>query len=203
MTTGAVSRGGPTTGRVRAAFFPRRNRLRRPCDRWETASRWVAVVLLVLLVPVVPAVADARTGAVRAQAAAVRATSYPVDGTVLAVSPPLASRDAEAGDEYTVTVGWTDAAGTPRTGPQVTGGAPPRPGDVWPLRVGPDGTTVPPPATEADAVLEGAVAAVGTVLGWCLAVTGALVLERWLLDRHRMRRWDEDWRTFRRRGTPG
>lgn len=192
-----------TTGRVRAALFPRRNPLRRPSDRWETASWWGALVLLVLLIPVVPAVSGARSTAVRDEAAVVRATAHPVDATVVAVSTPVAGVDGEFEDGSTVVVGWTDPDGATRTASRETYGARPRVGDAALLWVDPGRSPVPPPSTDQDAALEGAVAGVAAVVGWCLGIAGALVLVRWLLDRHRMRRWDEDRPTSGRRRNRG
>lgn len=57
MATGPT-RPGSVPDRWRTAFFPRRGTLRRCSDRWKTASRWGAVVLI-LLIPLVSAVGGA------------------------------------------------------------------------------------------------------------------------------------------------
>ena len=193
------TRAGSATDRVCTVLVPRRSRLRRPSDRWETASAWGALVLLLLLAPLTLAVGGAQAQQVRDQAAAVRATAHRVDATVTAVSTgPETNDDGTARDDLVVTVSWTEPGGA-RSAPQVTYGHAPRVGDPWPLWVAPDLAPVQPPATEQDAELQGVVTAVGAFLGSCVALASGLALVRWLLDRRRLRQWQRDWLTFERR----
>jgi hypothetical protein len=184
---------------VCTVLVPRRSVLRRSSDRWETASAWGALVLLVLLVPLMLVAGGAQTQQIRDQAAAVRATSHRVDATVTAVaSRPDTDEDGASSDDLVVTVIWFEPDGA-HVAPQVTYGEPPRVGDSRPLWVAPDLSPVQPPATEQDAELQGVVTAIGALLVSCVALSSALVLGRWLLDRRRLRQWDEDWLAFERR----
>jgi hypothetical protein len=181
-------------------LVPRRSRLRRSSDRWETASGWAALVLLVLLPPLMLAAGGARTQDIRDQAAAVRATSHQVDATVIAVSTqPETNADGTPRGDLIITVGWAEPGGPAHTAPQDTYGRAPRVGDTWPLWVAPNLVPVDAPATELDAELEGLTTAIGVLLGSCAALAAALVLVRRLLDGRRLRRWDENWLAYEQR----
>ena len=197
-------RRGSTTDRVCAVLVPRPSRLRRSSDRWETASGWVALVLLVLLTPLMLALGGARTQDVRDQAGAVRATSHQVDATVVAVATqPETNADGTPSDDFVVTVSWTEPGGPARVVTQDNLGHTTRVGDAWALWVGPDLVPVDPPSTGQAAELEGLVAGIGAFLASCVALATALALVRWLLDRRRLRQWAEDWLAFERRRDRG
>jgi hypothetical protein len=203
MVAGPGAHRRSTTDRVCTVLVPRRSRLRRSSDRWETASAWGALVLLVLLMPVMLVVGVAQTQAIRDQAAAVRATAHQVDATVTAVATrPEANEDGTPSDDLLVTVSWVEPDGA-HVAPQVTYAAAPRVGDTWPLWVAPDRSPVQPPATDQDAELQGLVTAIGAVLVSCGALVSSLVLARWLLDRRRLRQWGQDWLAFERHRNRG
>ncbi|HEY2223738.1 hypothetical protein [Actinomycetospora sp.] len=186
-----------------AVWFPPRSELRRPSDRYETATRWAALVVLVLITPLLAACGGARTQQVRDDAAAVRATAHQVEATVIGVSSASSTTaDGQPSYDLSVTVRWIEPVGA-LTAPQVAGGVGPRIGDPWPLWVAPDLTPVAPPATERDAEIQGAVTSIGVLIGAGVALAAAVALVRRMLDRQRMRQWDEDWLAFRRRRNRG
>jgi hypothetical protein len=203
-TARPTPRRGSTIDRVCMVLVPLRSRLRRSSDRWETASAWAALVLLVLLMPVMLVVGGAQTQAARDQAAAVRATSHQVTAIVIAVSTgPETAADGTPSDDLIVTVSWIEPDGPAHTAPQDSYGKAPRVGDTWPLWVNRDLSPVQPPSTEPDAELEGLLTAIVAFLGMCVVLASALALVRWLLDRDRLRQWDEDWLAFERRRNRG
>lgn len=197
----ARPRRGTAADRVYTAFVPRRSKLRRPSDRWETVSRWVALVILLLLVPLVLQLGNARTQQVRDQAALVRATSHEVRATVVAVSAQPSGEGA--GGDHMLTVSWTEPDGSVHVAPTIAYDAAPPVGAPYPLWVDQQSRQVAPPSTERDAVLQGYVAEVAAVTGSLLVLLSGLGLVRCLLDRYRLRQWDEDWLAFRRRRDRG
>ncbi|NMO89439.1 hypothetical protein [Actinomycetospora sp. TBRC 11914] len=203
--TGAGRRRGSAADRAYTAFVPRRSALRRPSDRWETAARWGALAVLLLLVPVVLTLGDARARAMREGAAEVRATGHPVTATVVTVSP----RDAGVGAGTTValTVAWAEPDGSVHTLPRVGyDGDDVTVGSPYPMWVDRGFRAVAPPSTEQDAVLQGWVADVGGFGAVLVTLLAGLALLRRVLDRRRLRQWEEDWAAFRRppdRGAAG
>ena len=201
-----TARRGRGWDRIRTAFVPRRSALRRPSDRAETVARWVALVLLVLTVPFLLAAGSAQAQDVRDTSAHTRATAHEVVGTVVSArARPSRSADGSPSGAVDVTVAWTDPDGSGHVADDVsyTGTATGRP---WPMWIDASGHRVRAPASETDAVVQGALLVVLLLTGATTALVGALALLRWVLDRGRLRQWDDDWAAFRRgrdRGVTG
>lgn len=194
-------RQGSTADRVYSVLVPRPSSLRRSSDRWETAAGWVAVAVLLLLVPVVLALGSARAQQVRDEAVRVRATSHPVTGTVTAVSEWNVGEGS--GASHIVTVGWTEPDGSTHTAQRVMYDDTPAVGSPYSMWVDRSSQPTAPPPTEQDAGLQGWVADVGAFTATLIVLLVGLALVRRTLDRRRLRRWDEDWLAFRRRRDRG
>lgn len=184
---------GSVPDQVYSAFVPRRSRLRRTSDRWETASRWIALAVFLLLVPLVLQLGDARTQQLRDQAALERATDHQVHGTVVGVTAARGEGSAPV-----LSVSWTEPGGSVHlVSLTAYDDPPPGLGAPYPLWVTPGLEAASPPPTEQDAVLEGDVADIGGFTGTLVLLLSAQGLVQWRLDRRRLRQWDEDWLAFR------
>ena len=198
----AATTSGTLPDRLWTALVPRRSSLRRPSDRAETVARWVALVSLALAVPFLLAF-----GSSHAQDALAleRASSHPVTAAVTGVTPRAGGLGGLASGTADVTASWVGPDGTARrvTG-LARGGA--RVGDPWPVWVDAAGHQVPAPSSDGQAALDGVLIAFWAFLGTALALAGLLALLHLVLDRRRMRDWDEDWALFglgRYRGMTG
>jgi hypothetical protein len=200
----ATSRGNPAD-RLWTAFVPRRSSLRRPSDRAETAARWIAVVLLVVAVPFLLALGSTRAQDLRDEGAALRASSQEVVGTVTAITPPATGAGGIPAGPVGVVARWVAPDGSAHTASGVAGrGA--RVGAPWSFRVDAAGRVVRPPVTDEDATTQGVLLSFWAFLACVTGLVGLLALLRVLLDRRRMRDWDEDWALFglgRGRGVSG
>ncbi|NMO89467.1 hypothetical protein [Actinomycetospora sp. TBRC 11914] len=200
----AATKGSPTD-RLWTAFVPRRSTLRRRSDRVETAARWAALALLVVLVPFLLALGSARAQHVRDQADLVRATAHPVAATITRVVPHLTPAGGPPTGSLDVTASWTAPDGTvrPVTGIELH---PVHVGDRWSAWVDAAGHQVRPPMSDGQAALEGLALALWAFLTTGLGLVGLLAVLHRVLDRRRMADWDEAWALFeigRGRGVAG
>jgi hypothetical protein len=188
-TTGAAQR-------VIRSLVPKRSALRRRSDRLEVAARWVLLLVGLLVVPVALAVGSQVTADLTPQVAAQRADRHEVVGVVLA--PPQrtdsSAPDVVAGD-WRAPVRWTATDGTPRVAllrvPATTRVGDPR--ALW-VDAGDRPTNAPLHADYPGA--QGFLTALVILLGDLLLSLALLAGLRWVLDRARLRAWDEAWRRY-------
>jgi hypothetical protein len=193
MTTG---RNGTLPERMRAAFVPRRSELRRPSDRAETVARWVALALLTAALPLLLAVGSARAQDLRDSSALARATSHPVAATITRVVPRAGTSGGVPSGAVDITATWVAPDSTART-VVGTGWRGARVGDPWSAWADEVGHQVPPPRSDSEATLEGVLLALWAFLAVGVGLAGTLTLLHRILDRRRMRGWDEDLALFR------
>lgn len=187
---------GSSTDRLWRAFVPRRSVLRRRSDRMETVARWVAVVLLAVSVPILLALGSADAQRVRDEAAAVRATSRQVTGTITQVLPRATTVGGAPSGAVDVTATWTGPDGAARTltGTKLRGA---HVGDPWTAWVDAADHQVRAPRTDYQATAEGVMIAFWGFIATGVGLLGALAVVHWILDRRRMAAWGEEWALFR------
>lgn len=168
----------------------RQVRLRRTSDRLETLARVLLVLALLAAVPVALAVATATYTNGVSLAATETASRHLVTARLLEDAEPR--HGAATASTGSATVGWTDRAGAARQEPvAVPVGA--RAGSTLRIWVDHRGDRVPPPGTAEDAASDAVVFGLSTFVGIAALAVGAHVAFRALLDRGRMRRWEESW----------
>lgn len=184
MTT--VPRTGPLTRTCRRVGLDR-NPLRRRVDRMQTALGLLLIVAVLAAVPLaVQAVGAPVYRAEVAAAAAAQARLRPVQATVVSAEhAPLYAPVSSA------TVRWQAADGTERTAEHRATGLlrPGAPVTVWLDDAGEIVEPPPPARPLGRAVLLTA----GVVLLALAAGAGGWLTARALLDRRRLRAWDEEW----------
>lgn len=186
------------TGAVHRAiglFVPKRSTLRRRSDRVEVAARWVLLLVGLLAVPVALAVGSQVTADLAPQVAAQRAERHQVVGEVMADPRQVSPRPDVVVDEVRAPVRWTAADGTTREAVvRVPERA--RPGDTRVLWVDAADRPTGEPMDPGLPVTQGVATALVILLGDLLLSAALLAGLRWLLDRARLRAWDEAWRRF-------
>lgn len=159
------------------------NRLVRPTDRVETLvllTLWVSALAGLLIALTV----GGNTYATHKATADVQGPRHSVSATV--TTPP------KQDDDPTIVV-WRRPDGA-RVTAAVDAERTDRTGRVRIIWLDDQQRVADPPRTATDAVVEGVMAGLGvvmlTVLGWW----GLVLLVRAAADRHRMRRWEAEWR---------
>lgn len=191
------------TRRAIGAFVPRRSTLRRRSDRIEVATRWVLLLLGLMLLPVALSIGSEVTARLQPQVAVQQAERHHVTAQVVAAPDPRTTVDRvdtgarpEPGTgDATAPVRWIAADGTPRVSVvRVPSDA--RPGDPRVLWVDAQDRPTVAPMTPGYPAAQGFLTSVFIVL--CDLVLSLLLLAglHWVLDRARLRAWDEAWRRF-------
>lgn len=184
------------TRRWIGAFVPRRSELRRRSDRIEVGARWVLLLLGLLFLPVALAVGSETTARLEPQVAVQQAERHQVTATVTAEPERLADgQDDAVTAVWRAPVRWIAADGTERVArADVPSGA--RPGDVAVLWVDGRDRPTPPPMRADQPAAQGVFVTVCLVLAELVVSLLLLAALRWVLDRARLRAWDDAWRRF-------
>jgi len=175
--------------RLWRGLWPGRNPLRRTCDRVEAAFAAGLLATFLIAAPLLALFAGqwAYGTSVRAQRAAI-AARHLVPATLLA--------GAQAQTIYCCTkvrARWTAPDGTKRAG-WVRAPASAWAGGTVRLWVDRSGRLTDPPLTTSQVTNRTILAAVGAPTAAAIALLGAGVLARWVLDRRRLAAWDAEWR---------
>ncbi len=164
--------------------------LRRTSDRLEALAGVLVVLALLAAIPVALAVATATYTNGVSLAAAETASRRLVTGRLL--EDGTSQDGAAASSAAVATVEWDDRAGATQEGQAaVPVGA--RAGSTVRIWVDRQGDRAPPPATSQEAASDAVVFGMSTFVGIAALAVGAHVACRTLLDRGRMRRWEESW----------
>ncbi|MFD5247691.1 hypothetical protein ACFWIW_24355 [Amycolatopsis sp. NPDC058340] len=176
---------------------PGRNPLARREDRIEAFTVLLAIVLVVVALPVAAAVASGVFAARSEQAATEQATRYRTEATLLEDGAPIAigGRAGAVQDTSPAEATWVTRDGGTRVGDvQATRGT--LAGTKVPVWLDGAGNAVDAPTTVLDARLLGVGTGVGLWLAFTIVVLAGQRCGRFLLDRARWARWQEEWREF-------
>jgi hypothetical protein len=167
--------------------------LRRASDRAEAAVAASLLAAFLIGAPLLALVAGQQVYRISLHAErAQRSTWRPVPAVLLASAPtPAACWCAVLAP--LVPARLTAPDGTGRTGlvPAPAGAQAGSTVQVW---TDPTGALTGPPLTSSQVVSRAALAAVTAFMAAGIALLGAGVLARWVLDRRRLAAWDADWR---------
>ncbi|MBC6445881.1 Rv1733c family protein [Actinokineospora xionganensis] len=179
-------------GRLARRLWPGRCALARPSDWIEAGCLLILVLLLMVTVPVAGAVGSETYTTTSELARQQRDDRMPTTATLLEPAPGVDPgvlgelvRASWVRPDGQVAVGKVNVRQEAAAGDRV---------DIWVDR---SGEVTLAPITEGGVV----VAAVATgLIALCLGVVGLLLayqLVRWALDRHRLRRWADEWTRVR------
>ncbi|WP_433038271.1 Rv1733c family protein [Actinomycetospora sp. CA-053990] len=188
-TTGAVSR-------AIGLFLPKRSSLRRRSDGIELTSRWVLLLVGLIIVPVALTIGSEVTAALAPQVEEQWAERHQVTATVVArPENHNSARSDVTADDLRAPVRWRAADGTMRVS-EIRVGPTARPGDSRVLWVDREDRPTLAPITASYPVEQGLLTTVAILLGDLLISLSLLVGLRWVLDRMRLRAWEAAWRRF-------
>ncbi|MHC3003473.1 Rv1733c family protein [Gordonia metallireducens] len=161
------------------------NRLVRPMDRVES------LVLVALLVSALAGVLVALT--IGGNTYAAHKAVAEVQGPRQSVSATVIATPRQDGDP--TVVAWRRPDGARLTA-EVDAERHDRVGRVRIIWLDDEQHVTDPPVTHTDAVVEGVMAGLGVVMLTAMGWWGLVLLVRAAADRHRMRRWEAEWREF-------
>jgi hypothetical protein len=186
---------GAVYGAVRL-FLPKRSSLRRRSDRIELLARWVLLLVGLVAIPVALTIGSEVTAALGPQVQEQWAERHQVRATVLArPEDHNAARSDVIDDDRRAPVRWTAADGTPRVA-EIRVGSTTRSGEPRVLWVDREDRPTHAPLAASYAVGQGLMVTLLILLGDLLISLALLTGLRWVLDRVRLRAWDEAWRRF-------
>ena len=179
-----------------------RNPLRRNVDRAETAVRLTVVVLILTVVPAVAVLAGRWADqSALAQARAQSASTHSVPAVLLQPAPTIGAPDPYAGAEVAwVPARWMAPAGPMRTG-DVLAPVGARKGSTVQTWVDDSGNFTDPPPGHTQIVGNVFIAVMLAGLSLLALLLGAEALSHQLLERRRLKAWDEQWRAVAPRWT--
>lgn len=157
----------------------------------------LAIVLVVVALPVAAAVASGVFAARSDQAEIEQATRYRAQATLLEDGAPIAigGRAGAVQDTSPAKATWVTRAGDTRVG-EVQAARGTLAGAKVPAWLDESGNAVDAPVTVLDARLLGVGTGVGLWLAFIVVVLAGQRCGRFLLDRARWARWQEEWREF-------
>jgi hypothetical protein len=176
-------------------FVPPRSSLRRRSDRIEVGARWVLVLLGLCFLPVALSVGSETAASLEVSAAAQRAERHQVTAVVLADPEDRAVGHGAAVGDLHAPVRWIGADGAPRVAlvrvPDTARVGDPR--VLWVDREERPAATPPSPSYPGE---QGVLTTLTLVLADLALSLLLLAGLRRVLDRARMRAWEEAWRRF-------
>ena len=185
---------------TRLARFARRlgvdrNPLRRRTDRIEAVIRLATMILLLAAVPLAMITAGRQADHLAlSQVHAQQAADHQVTAVLLQQAPPTGVPNPYSSVQMTTVLArWQPPGQVLRTG-QVPAPAGAGPGSTVSVWLNASGAVTSPPPDHQTIVGNVLIAAFWTGLVTILLVLGASALTRRILDRHRMRAWDAEWR---------
>ncbi|MCZ2839146.1 Rv1733c family protein [Modestobacter sp. VKM Ac-2985] len=164
----------------------------RPSDRIESASRFLAAVVLLLALPVALAVGTAFGAETAARAREQAAVLHQQEARLLEDAPRTASRSEVLTVPLPAT--WAAPDGTAREG-VVLAPRDARAGDVVGIWTDRDGLQAHAPLGATDVGTVAAITGLFTLLGVALTAVGGHLLVCRSLWRRSAREWEEEWRT--------
>jgi len=185
---------------TRLARFARRlgvdrNPLRRRTDRIEAVIRLATMILLLAAVPLAMITAGRQADHLAlSQVHAQQVADHQVTAVLLQQAPATGVPNPYSSVQMTTVLArWQPPGQVPRTGqvPAPVGAGPGSTVSVW---LNASGTVTSAPPDHQTIVGNVLIAAFWTGLVTILLVLGASALTRRILDRHRMRAWDAEWR---------
>ena len=172
-----------------------RNPLRRGTDRVEAVLRLVIILLMVVAVPVA-AVAAGRWADHYAlhRAQVQRAVNHQVTAVLLSDAPAIGTPDPYTSLQTAwVPARWQPPGQPPRTG-EVLAVAGARKGSTVRTWIDPSGAVTDPPLDQRVIVGDVWLAVIATLVVSGLLLLAAGALAHRVLDRRRLRAWEEEWR---------
>jgi hypothetical protein len=172
-----------------------RNPLARPADRAEAVARLCLVTMYLVILPVVAVLGSQAWHGVSATLEHQQQSRHPTTAQLLEDAPDLGDDDQGSlmSEQLLVAARWVAPDGAERTG-----SVPAAPGEpsgdrieIWVDQTGNVSTPPPDPASVAVPII---IATIAGALLWGGLLIAAHYTFRSRLDRHRLARWDDEWR---------
>jgi hypothetical protein len=171
-----------------------RNPMRRTTDRIHAILRMVFLAAFLIGAPIVTLIISHQVYLAGLQTARAQAAAWhQVPAVVLHVTRVAAPWRHLVGGQETLSVRWATPDGSSRTG-EIAWAKDTAAGDTVTVWINASGQLAHPPLTHADIAARIIGAAVATPIVLTVLLCAAAKAASLLLDRHRMARWEADWR---------
>ncbi|MFI5615688.1 hypothetical protein [Amycolatopsis sp. NPDC051903] len=175
-------------------LVPGRNSVARPSDRVQAWLVLMVILAALVAIPFSAAAGSAVYAAQQHQSARELAENRPATATLLADGPPdsVTGRSGEVSGPRPTDATWLGSDGARHIG-RVNADAGTHRGDLVPIWVDRSGAVVPAPLSAEAAVVNAVAAAVGLYFVTCLALGLIHGSSVFALNRHRARKWQQEW----------